>query len=73
MNGSYINSTQDGWKVPPTSTASFTNVGLSLQGSLTSSFKTFVTLVENFKTIPSHSPKLLNLNKKNPSEKLFFW
>ena len=29
-------------------------------------------LVLNFKTIPSASPKLLNLNQKHPSKKLFF-
>ena len=33
----------------------------------------FVTLVRNFKVIPSATPKLLNLNQEHSSKKCFFW
>ena len=66
-------------KVPPTSFSptSFspvtsTNVGLSSQNFLTFSFNPFVTLVQNFKFVPSASPKLLNLNQDHPSKKAIF-
>ena len=63
-----------GQKGPPTSfsPATSTNVGFGLQNFLTFSFKPFATLVQNFKFIPSASPKLLNLNQDNPSKKAIF-
>ena len=39
-----------------------TKVEISPQKFLTFSLNTFVTLEENFKFVPSASPKLLNLN-----------
>ena len=49
------------------------NVGLSPQNFLSFSFNPFVTLMQNFKFIPSVSPKLLNLNQDHPSKKVFLW
>ena len=49
-----------------------TKVGISRQNLLTFSFKPFVTLVQNFKAIPSISPKLLILNEEHLSKKLVF-
>ena len=34
--------------------------------------ETLTTLVQNFKAIPSPSPKLLNLNQRHPTKKLLF-
>ena len=42
------------------------------QNLLTLSFDTFATLVQNFKAMPSASPKLLNLNQDHLSKKCFF-
>ena len=42
------------------------------QSFLTFSFDPFVTLVQNFKFVPSASPKLLNLNQDHPSKKAIF-
>ena len=53
--------------------ATSTNVGISPQNFLTFSFNPFTTLVWNFRTITSVSPKLLNLNLDHPSKKWFFW
>ena len=50
-----------------------TNVGISPQNFLTFSFNPFATLVQNFKLVPSASPKLLNLDQDHPSKKWFFW
>ena len=50
----------------------FTNVGISPQNVLTFTFNPFGTLVQNFKAIPSASPKLLNLNQDHTSKKLVF-
>ena len=63
-----------GPKRPPTSFSSIisTNVGISSQNFLTFSFNSFATLVQNFKAIPSGSPKLLNLNQGNPAKKVDF-
>ena len=44
----------------------YTNIGISQQNILTFSFNPFATLVQNFKAIPSASPKLLNLNQDHP-------
>ena len=41
-----------------------TNVSISPKDFLTFSFSLFTTLVQNFNTIPSASPKLLNLNQE---------
>ena len=66
-----------GWggpKRPPTSFShvTSTNVGFGPQNLLTFSFNPFATLVQNFKFVPSASPKLLNLNQDHPSKKQFF-
>ena len=55
-------------KAPPTSFSpvTSTNVGISTQNLLTFSFKPFATLVQNFKFVPSASPKLFNLNQDHP-------
>ena len=67
----------EGWgqKGPPTSCApvTSTNVAFSPQNSLTFSFDPFATLVQNFKFLPSVSPKLLSLNQDHPSKKRIFW
>ena len=49
-----------------------TNVGISPHNFLTFSYNPFITLVSNFKVIPSASPKLLNLNQDHPSKNLVF-
>ena len=43
-----------------------TNVVITPQYFLTFTFKPFVTLLKNFKFVPSASPKLLNLNQDPP-------
>ena len=71
-----LNPIQDrGQKGPPTSFSSVTstNVGFGPQNFLTFSFNPFATLVQNFKFVPSASPKLLNLNQDHPSKKAIFW
>ena len=57
---------------PPTSFSrvTSTNVGFGPKNFLTFSFNPFATLVQNFKFVPSASPKLLNLN--HPSKKVIF-
>ena len=59
---------------PPTSFSpvTSTNVGFGPQNILTFSFNPFVTLVQNFKFVPTASPKLLNLNQDHPSKKVVF-
>ena len=59
---------------PPTSfsPATSTNVGFGPHNFLTFSFNLFATLVQNFKFVPSASPKLLNLNQDHPSKKAVF-
>ena len=49
-----------------------TNVGISPQNFMTFNFNPFLTLVQNFKTIPSASPKLFNLKQDHPSKKVDF-
>ena len=49
-----------------------TNVGISPPNLLTFSFNPFAKLVENFKFVPSASPKLLNLNQDYSSKKAVF-
>ena len=63
-----------GQKDPPTSFSPVTskNVGFGTQNFLTFSFNPFATLVQNFKFVPSASPKLLNLNQDHPSKKAIF-
>ena len=65
-----------GWgkKAPSTSFSpvTSTNVGFGPQNFLTFSFNLFATLVQNFKFVPSASPKLLNLNQDHPSKKAIF-
>ena len=39
---------------------------------MTFSFNPFTTLVQNFKFVPSASPKLLNLNQNHLSKKAIF-
>ena len=64
-------------KSPPPSTrfspVTSANVGFGPQNLLTFCFNSFATLVQNFKFVPSASPKLLNLNQDHPSKKRFFW
>ena len=48
------------------STVTSTNVRFGPQNFLTFSFNPFATLVENFKFVPSASPKLLNWNQDHP-------
>ena len=50
-----------------------TNVRFGPQNFLTFSFNPFARVVQNFKFLPSTSPKLLNLNQDNLSKKQFFW
>ena len=61
-------------KPPPTSFSpvTSTNVGFGPQNFLTFSFNLFATLVQNFKFVPSASPKLLNLNQDHPLKKAIF-
>ena len=58
---------------PPTSFSSVisTNAGFGPQNFLTFSFNPFATLVQNFKFVPSASPKLFNLKQDHPSKKRF--
>ena len=69
------NPTQDvgGPKMPPISFSfvTSTNVGGSPKNFMTFGFDLFAISVQNFKAIPSASPKLLNLNKTT-SQKSFF-
>ena len=72
-----INPIQDGGgkkPPPPTSFSPVTSrdVGFGPQDFLTFSFKLFATLVQNFKFVPSASPKLLNLNQDHTSKKAIF-
>ena len=68
-----INPIQDrgGGKKPPTSFSpvTSTNVGSGPQNFLTFGFNPFATLVQNFKFVPSTSPKLLNFNQDHPTKK----
>ena len=59
---------------PPTSFSpvTSTNVRFGPQKFLTFSFNPFTTLVQNFKFVPSASPKLLNLNQDHLSKKVVF-
>ena len=65
-----------GWAKRPAPTSfsfvSSTNVRFGSQNFLTFSFNPFATLVQNFKFVPSASPKLLNLNQDHPSKKAIF-
>ena len=63
-----------GQKGPPTSflPVTSTNVGIVPYNFLTFSFNPFATLVQNFKFVPSASPKLLNLNQDHSSKKAVF-
>ena len=65
---------EGGQKGYPTSFSpvTFTNVEISPKNFLTFSFNPFATLVENFKVVPSASPRLLNLNQDHPSKKVVF-
>ena len=71
-----LNPIQDGGgqKDPPTSFSpvTSTNVGVGPQNFLTFSFNSFATLLQNFKFVPSASPKLLNLNHDHSSKKATF-
>ena len=49
-----------------------TNVGFGPQNFQTFSLNPFATLVQNFKFVPSASPKLLNLNQDHPSKNAIF-
>ena len=68
-----LNPIQDGGmgggeqKGRPTSFSSVTsaNIRISPQNFLTFSFNLFATLIQNFKFVPSTSPKLLNLNQNH--------
>ena len=71
-----VNPIQDGGdkKALPTSfsAVTFTNIRISPQNFLTFSFNLFATLIQNFKFIPSTSPKLLNLNQNHLKKKQHF-
>ena len=71
-----LNPIQDGEakKVPPSSFSpiSSTNIGIIPHSVLTFSFNLFATQVQNFKTIPSASPKLISLNQEYSSKELVF-
>ena len=54
------------------SLCNFCKERISSQNFLTFSFSYFATLVQNFKFVPSASPKLLNLNLDHPSKKSSF-
>ena len=54
------------------SSATLSNVTIIPQKFLTFSFNFFVTLVQNFKFVPSVSPKLLNLHQDHLSKKAAF-
>ena len=59
---------------PPTifSPVTSTNVGVGPQNFLTFSFNPLATLVQNFKFVPSATPKLMNLKQDHPSKKATF-
>ena len=63
-----------GSKKAPTSFSpvTSTNVGFGPKKFLTFSFNPFATVLQNFKFVPSDSPKLLNLNQDHPSKKAIF-
>ena len=65
-----LNPLQDGGQKGPPATS--TNVEFGPQNFLTFSFNPYATLVQNFKFVPSASPKLLNLNQDHPSKKAIF-
>ena len=74
-----VNPIQDGGgeggkKALPTSFSpvTSTNVEFGPINFLTFSFTPFSILVQNFKFVPSASPKLLNLNQEHPSKKVIF-
>ena len=64
----------EGKKALPTnfSPVTSTNVEIIPPNFLTLSFNSYATLVQNFKFVPSTSPKLLNLNQDYPSKKWRF-
>ena len=69
-------SIQDSFLPPPPTSFSpvtSTNVGFGPKNFLTYSFNPFAILAQNFKFLPSASPKLLNLNQDHPSKKRSFW
>ena len=72
----FINPIQDGGTKRPLpisfSPVTSTNVEFGPQNFLTFSFNSFAILVQNFKFLPSTSPKLLNLNQDHPSKKSDF-
>ena len=78
LGRSFLNPIQDGRrggaKRPPTSFSSVTstNVGFGPQNFVNFSFNPFPTLMQNFKFVPSASPKLLDLNQDHPSKNGFF-
>ena len=59
---------------PPTSSSPVTStkVGFGPQNFVTFSFNPFSTLVQNFKFLPSASPKLLDLNQDCSLKKAIF-
>ena len=71
-----VNPIQDGGQKPPLpasfSPVTSTNVEVSSQNFLNFSYNPFATHTENFKAIPSASPKLLNFNQDHPSKKVVF-
>ena len=52
-----------------------TSTSLGISPKIFMSFRSnpFATLVQNFKAIPSVSPKLSNMNQDKPQKKWFFW
>ena len=61
-------------KGPPTSLspANFANERIAPQNFLTFSFNPFDRLVQNFKFVPSASPKLLNFNQDHSPKRAVF-
>ena len=76
MESQHVNPIEDGRakRLPTTrfSPGTSTKVGFGPQNFLAFSFNSFATLVQNFKFVPSASPKLLNLNQDQPSKKAIF-
>ena len=58
-----------GKRFPPTSFLPPTSTGISPQNFFTFRFDSFATLLQNFKAMPSTSPKSLNLKQDQPQKK----
>ena len=63
---------QKGTPLTSFSPVTSTNVGFGSQNFLAFSFNPFLTLLQNFKFVPSASSKLLNLRPRPPLKKSDF-